>query len=70
MIHKSTSLKYEPFSELLLITAKQLFLNRELRAVAGWTPMHVCVHYAHLAPLRWLLALGLSPEVTFSQVAL
>ena len=28
--YKSTSLKYEPSSELLLITAKQLFLNREL----------------------------------------
>ena len=26
----STSLQYEPSSELLLITAKQMFLNREL----------------------------------------
>ena len=30
MIQKSTSLKYEPSSELLLNTAKQLFLDREL----------------------------------------
>jgi len=29
-MHKSTSLKYEPSLELLLITAKQLFSNREL----------------------------------------
>ena len=28
MIQKSTSLKYEPSLELLLITAKQLLLNR------------------------------------------
>ena len=28
------SLKYEPSSELLLITAKQLFLNRELYRVS------------------------------------
>ena len=30
MIQKSTSLKYEPSSELLLITAMQLFLNQDL----------------------------------------
>ena len=30
MIQTSTSLKYEPSSEPLLIPAKQLFLNREL----------------------------------------
>jgi hypothetical protein len=29
-MQKSTLLKYEPSSELLLITAKQLFLDREL----------------------------------------
>ena len=34
VIQRSTSLRYEPSSEPLLITAKQLFLNRELyRAV-------------------------------------
>ena len=32
-MHKSTSLKNEPSSELLLITAKQLFSNRELLLV-------------------------------------
>ena len=30
MIQKSTSLEYEPASELLLVTAEQLFLHREL----------------------------------------
>ena len=34
MIQKSTSLKYEPSLELLLITAKQLFLNQQL-TIAG-----------------------------------
>jgi hypothetical protein len=34
VIHKSTSLTYEPSSEPLLITVEQFFLNRELyRAV-------------------------------------
>ena len=32
MIQKSTSLKYEPSSEALLISVKKLFLNRELIA--------------------------------------
>ena len=33
MIQKSTSLKYEPSSELLFVTAKQLFLNRARMSV-------------------------------------
>ena len=36
MIQKSTRLKYEPSSELLLITAKQLFLNRVLYLAVHW----------------------------------
>ena len=39
VIQKSTSLKYEPSLELLLNTAKQLFLNRELYRSDPLTPI-------------------------------
>ena len=38
MIQKSTSFKYEPFPEPLLISAKQLFLNRELYRAVQFSP--------------------------------
>ena len=42
MIQKSTSLKDKPSSELLLITVKQLFLNRELNQAAQLSKVYLC----------------------------
>ena len=51
MIQKSTSLKYEPSLELLLITAKQLFSNRELyRSAAGGAP---ATNSNQFGPVKW-----------------
>ena len=55
--HKSKSLKYEPSSELLLITAKQLFLDRVLRgtldlADVAAVPFRWRVDMAHIKQSR------------------
>ena len=57
MIHKSTSLKYEPSLELLRVTAELLFSNREL-----YRSVQLSVgEFSHLLYTNgWVLAGGLS----------
>ena len=56
-MQKSTSLKYGPSPELLLITAKQLFFNRELY-LAVQLSVHVPVRLADVMNGRRIILLG------------